>query len=81
MESLLERPRNALDVATELNLNYGTVTAHLKRLVQAELVVVLNGGGYGHGYAVAPIVRKNLAVFERLRERRHQTPEMDPEGS
>ena len=70
LEALLRCPRNAFEISKTLDLNYGTVTAHLKTLVGAGLVVSLNGGRYAQGYAVTGVVRKNITLFERLRGER-----------
>ena len=70
LRALLECPRNAFEVAKELDLNYGTVTAHLKTLTEAGLTVRLGTGGYAKGYAAAPVVRRNVGLFDRLRRER-----------
>lgn len=63
---LLERPRHAHELAQELDLNYGTVTLHLRRLADAGLVVAITANRYAQAYAVAPVVRKHLGVFRDL---------------
>ncbi len=52
-------PRNAYDIARELDLNYGTVTHHLKTLAAAGLVIALTGSRYAQGFALSPVVRRH----------------------
>ncbi|HYU06019.1 MAG TPA: winged helix-turn-helix domain-containing protein [Thermoplasmata archaeon] len=63
---LLDRPRHANELARELDVNYGTVTRHLRCLMEAGLVLPLTPGRYAQAYAVAPVLRKHVAVFEEL---------------
>lgn len=70
LELLLECPRNAHDLSKELDLNYGTVSLHLKTLLEAGLVVALTPERYAQGFAAAPVLRKNLREFQRLRRER-----------
>ena len=66
LNALLSSPRHAFDVAKDLHLNYGTVTAHLRTLEEAGVIVRLTVGRYARGYALAPVVRTNVAFLERL---------------
>src|SRR3990172_13238291 len=75
LELLVECPRNAHDLSRELDLNYGTVTLHLRSLLEAGLVVALTPERYAQGFAVAPVLRRNLREFERLRREREAWPD------
>ncbi len=66
LELLLDCPRNAHEISRELGLNYGTVTMHLRTLSDAGLIVSLNPGRYGQGFAPSPVLRRNPRILEGL---------------
>ncbi len=68
LELLLARPRNAHEIARELGLNYGTIVAHLRKLVRGNLVIALTADRYAQGFGVAPIVRQNAQILQTLRQ-------------
>ena len=63
---LLERPRNAHEIAKCLGLNYGTVKIHLSTLLGAGLVVALTSSRYARGYALAPVLRRKPHTLRGL---------------
>ncbi|MFB6105458.1 MAG: ArsR/SmtB family transcription factor [Halobacteriaceae archaeon] len=65
LRALDERPRNANQLAEDLELNYKTVTHHLDRLGEHD-VVVERGDGYGTVYLPTDAVREHWDVVEEI---------------
>ena len=59
------RPYNAHQLARLLDLDYKTITHHLKTLMKNELVVRLSKGSYGAAYTLSEFMDAN---FEHFRE-------------
>ncbi|GAD51505.1 transcriptional regulator, ArsR family [Halarchaeum acidiphilum MH1-52-1] len=59
VRALAERPRNANQLATALDLHYRTITHHLRRLTSRGVVTSV-GDGYGETYFVADRVAAHV---------------------
>lgn len=67
LRSLEERPRNANQLAEDLDLDYKTVRHHLEVLVENG-VVTSSGDEYGAVYLPTDRVRKNWDLVEEIAE-------------
>lgn len=56
--ALKKRPMNAHQLAKHLNLDYKTISHHLKVLLENQIVSVVNKGKYGAVYFVSEIVNE-----------------------
>ncbi len=65
LRALDERPRNANQMAKDLDLNYDTVRHHLGVLVDND-VVQSSGDEYGAVYLPSDRARKHWDVIERI---------------
>lgn len=59
------RPYNAHQLSRLLDLDYKTITHHLKALMKNELAVRLSQGSYGAAYTLSEFMDAN---FEHFRE-------------
>jgi predicted transcriptional regulator len=71
LTTLKERPRNANQLAKQLNVDYKTVQHHLNILLDNQ--VLLSKGKYGAVYFIAPEVEAHWKEFEEIWERIRQT--------
>jgi predicted transcriptional regulator len=67
--ALRARPYNAHQLARLLNLDYKTITHHLKALLKNELVVSLGGGSYGAPYMLSQFMDANFDLFREIWQR------------
>lgn len=65
IKKLNERPYNANQLTKELNLNYRTITHHIKILEDSK-VVESTGEKYGKMYFLSDKMEKNYADFEAI---------------
>lgn len=64
---LLDRPRNANQLAEELDLNYKTVRHHLDMLEEHDIVTAY-GESYGEMYFLTDEFENHRETFERIVE-------------
>lgn len=67
LRALRERPRNANQLAEELDLDYTTVRHHLSVLVDHNLITK-TGDTYGVIYQLSPSVLDNWSVIEQIEQ-------------
>lgn len=67
IKKLKMRPYNANQLAEELNVNYRTITHHMKILEKSNLVKSV-GEKYGKMYILTDEMEKNYAEFEAIWE-------------
>jgi DNA-binding transcriptional ArsR family regulator len=65
LRAIRERPRNALQLAEALGVDYTTVRHHLRVLSRNGLVSAA-GERYGQVYFPSPSLESHWAVFERI---------------
>jgi DNA-binding transcriptional ArsR family regulator len=65
IRSLLDRPRNANQLAEELDLNYKTIRHHLDMLEEHEIVLTY-GEKYGEMYFLTDEFEEHRETFERI---------------
>jgi predicted ArsR family transcriptional regulator len=65
LRSLLEQPKNANQLAEDLELNYSTVRHHLELLEEHDLVEA-TGGNYGEMYFPTDSFKDHRTTFERI---------------
>jgi len=63
--SLSKIPKNANQLANELNLDYKTVRHHLRVLVSNSIISSV-GNGYGTTYFLSPELEENYQTFEAI---------------
>lgn len=68
IKKLKEHPYNANQLSEELNLNYRTITHHLKVLENSNIVKSV-GERYGKIYILTDRMEKNYADFEIIWEK------------
>lgn len=68
IEALRERPANAHQLATALDLDYRTIRHHLKLLVVNGLLTRPAGDAYAAVYFLSPYLEGNYAAFEEVRQ-------------
>jgi DNA-binding transcriptional ArsR family regulator len=69
--SLLEQPKNANQLATDLELNYTTVRHHLDLLEEHDLVEAA-GDNYAEMYFATNLFEEYRTIFERIATQYHQ---------
>lgn len=65
LRSLLEQPRNANQLATDLDLNYKTIRHHIELLTDHGIVTA-TGSQYAKKYSIADEFTEHREVFERI---------------
>ena len=65
INALNDRPYNANQLSTVLELDYKTIRHHLKVLSENN-VVTSTGSGYGAMYFISPAMEENYALFEEI---------------
>ena len=65
LETLIERPRNANELASLLSLDYKTIRHHLNVLEKNKLVTT-TGSGYGMMYFPSELIEKNEGMFYEI---------------
>lgn len=65
IRALLDRPRNANQLAEGLDLNYKTIRHHLDMLEEHEIVLTY-GEKYGEMYFLTDEFEEHREVFERI---------------
>ena len=73
LRTLRDRPRNANQLAKQLDLDYTTVRHHLSVLDEHDLVTKA-GDGYGVIYQVSSTVRDHWETIERIETERGDSP-------
>jgi len=63
---LEERPSNANQISSALEMEYKNVRHHLKVLEENDLVTNLNSGGYGSLYFISSRLEGEMATFEEI---------------
>src|SRR5512136_1208969 len=66
LRSLHDRPLNANDLASRLNLDYKTVRHHLDVLRENDCVMTLGNEGYGLLYTLSPRLQNHFEDFEEI---------------
>jgi len=66
LASLLERPRNANQIAGVLGLNYRTVLHHLEILKEHGLITTPAGEAYGAVYFVSALMQRHVDLLDRI---------------
>ncbi|MDX1534932.1 MAG: winged helix-turn-helix domain-containing protein [Thermoplasmata archaeon] len=66
--ALSERPSNPHQLSERLELNYKTVTHHLRLLERHELVVNAAEGSYGSPYFLSKLMEHYLPVLQEIME-------------
>ena len=67
LDLILERPRNAHQLALDLKLDYRTVRHHLNQLTRNGLLTQRSGGPYGMPYFPTGGLQHYRATYERIR--------------
>jgi predicted transcriptional regulator len=67
--ALRARPYNAHQLARLLDLDYKTITHHLRTLLKNELVVRLSPGSYGAAYSLSEFMDANFEHFGEIWDR------------
>ncbi|MEM0158861.1 MAG: winged helix-turn-helix domain-containing protein [Thermoplasmataceae archaeon] len=62
MRSILENPKNANQICSDLGVNYRTIEHHLKVLLDNHLVMTV-GDGYGKTYFPGELAQNNLNML------------------
>ncbi len=65
IKSLLESPKNANKLSSNLNVNYRTIEHHMKVLISNHLVLV-QGDGYGKVYFPDQVVVRNIKMLQEI---------------
>ncbi len=65
MKSIMENPKNANQLSSEVGVNYRTIEHHLKVLVENHLVMIM-GNGYGKTYFLGEIAQNNSNILEEI---------------
>jgi len=65
IETLLENPQNANQLANTLEMDYRTIRHHLK-LLQKNKLVTSAGNGYGTTYFLSSELEENYGLFEEI---------------
>jgi len=68
INALNDRPYNANQLSTVLELDYKTIRHHLKVLSENN-VVISTGSGYGAMYFLSPAMEENYTLFEEIWEK------------
>ena len=76
IRSLHDKPMNANQLATSLDLDYKTIRHHLEKL-EANNVVTASGDEYGKMYFLTEQMKQNLDVLEEIAAR----ADIDEEGT
>ncbi|MEM1538972.1 MAG: winged helix-turn-helix domain-containing protein [Candidatus Bathyarchaeia archaeon] len=63
--ALKEAPKNANQLASQLELDYRTIRHHLE-VLKRNRIVVSAGEGYGTTYFLSPVMEENYTVFEEI---------------
>ena len=65
IESLKEKPQNANQLATQLQMDYKTMRHHLEVLEKNHIVTSI-GDRYGATYFLSQVMEDNYALFEEI---------------
>jgi DNA-binding transcriptional ArsR family regulator len=65
LDFIKSNPANTNQIASELKLDYKTVTHHLKVLTENGLVITDNPQSYGATYFLTPLMEKNYESFDK----------------
>jgi len=65
---LKERPMNASQLATQMQLDYKTIRHHLRVLTDNKLLES-GGGNYGSMYFLSPQLESNFQIVEEILEK------------
>ena len=66
IELLKNNPSNANKIAQALNLDYKTITYHLKILEKNNIIIAENKGNYGAVYFLSDFMKLNLKDFNEI---------------
>ena len=66
LRSLSERPSNANQLATQLDLDYKTTQHHLKALILNGLVTSGEGSNYGALYFLSPDMEEGIEILDSI---------------
>lgn len=69
LKALAERPSNPHQLSEHLELNYKTVTHHLRLLERHELVVNAAEGSYGSPFFLSKLMEHHLPLLEEIMEK------------
>ncbi len=65
IEALKEKPQNANQLATLLEMDYRTIRHHLK-VLEKNRIITSAGEGYGTTYFLSPQMEENYHLFEEI---------------
>ena len=65
LENLFKKPQNANELSNNLNLEYKSVSDHLKVLEENKLITSV-GGGYGKSYFPSDELEQNKHIFLQI---------------
>ncbi len=68
LKALSDRPSNPHQLSQRLELNYKTVTHHLRLLERHELVVNAAEGSYGSPFFLSKLMEHHLPLLEEIME-------------
>ena len=69
IDSLIKKPRNANQLAKDLEVDYKTIRHHLRALYENRMIVVVNKEAYGATYFISPLMKENIFTFEEIWKR------------
>ncbi len=76
LRCLRDRPLNANDLASRLQLDYKTVRHHLDVLRENDCVMTLGNEGYGLLYTLSPRLQNHFEDFEEISRRLESHPDL-----
>jgi len=65
IETLLECPKNANQLAKFLEMDYRTIRHHLK-ILEKNRIITSAGDGYGNTYFLSTALEENYGLFEEI---------------
>jgi predicted transcriptional regulator len=65
LDFIKSNPSNTNQLASELKVDYKTITHHLKVLAQNGLIITDNPESYGATYFLTPIMEMNYELFRK----------------
>lgn len=74
MISVINKPKNANQISSEIGVNYRTVEHHLKVLKENNMISVM-GNGYGKIYFPGELIENNYEAFMEILKRAGYTLE------
>ena len=66
IDALIEKPRNANQLAKDLKVDYKTIQHHLRVLYENRMIVVVNKEAYGATYFTSHLMMEILSHLKRF---------------